>query len=156
MQIQQVVLPYESYTTDGFLGLRPYMFDQDAASTPAENYHVQKSESLLYTLYKNKIIDNMIVAFYVHDQSYMTRDSSIKFGSYDDECFNTTQFFNGPMDTIDTNSWTISMFSSDFFLTNPLTGMQVLQQSVTGSMGFLIDPSLPFMYVPEANFNALS
>ena len=93
----------------------------------------------------------MIVAFYVHKQSYMTT-SFMKVGGYDPEGFDSNSAIN-TMETLANTSWALNLIQYTYDVSNLETDARVLK--ISEQRRFVIDPSFPFMYIPPADFAAL-
>lgn len=84
--IEEFSQKFKSDIISGFMGIAPYT---RVELNNNANQRLQKNESLLFQLYNNHNVSNMIVSFYVHDRAFMTT-SFMKFGSYDKDGFNHT------------------------------------------------------------------
>ena len=77
---------------NGFLGIAPYDHGEAA----------RREMSFLYQLKKNKMIDHIIISFYVRPGE--GKNSQIKFGSYDKSAFTGTM---STFHTVSKDSWVL-------------------------------------------------
>lgn len=123
--------PLLSFTSPftGHLGLAPPYRLQDQRS------------SFLQNAYNNKVIDHMVFALYTSKNESVL--SSIKFGSFDQSAIADREQLTY-MKTVSTNSWAIRAHAMH------LAGSQV--KLTTADRAALIQPLLPYTYIPKADF----
>lgn len=112
--IDQLSSKFESNIMSGFLGIAPYTkveLNNDVTQ------RLQYNESLMYQIYNNHNISNMIVSFYVNNQAYMTT-SFMKFGSYDKDAFDDSARW-WEFETASNRSWALNMKNATFSLNSP-------------------------------------
>ena len=96
--------------------------------------------NLMDQLMDRGYIDNKVVSFYTDMKD---QDSSIKFGSWDEEGIKNKGRLN-MVRTISPDSWSVS-----------LSLVQVINQPLELSEArtmVLIEPMVPYIYIPESDF----
>lgn len=145
LSIQQLEKTYRSSILGGYLGLGPYTGIDILASN-----HLTHDEVLLYELKHKRHIDHQTVAIYV--SSNPNEPSMLKFGSYDPEGFANPDDM-GVFDTVSYNTWAIDASGSFSLINGAGTRLHTDFHEASYQTGnFLIDPSLPFFYIPATQF----
>ena len=129
----------------GYLGLGPYTGIDILASN-----HLTHDEVLLYELKEKKHIDHQTVAVYVSNNP--SEPSMLKFGSYDPEGFANPDDM-GVFSTVNYNKWAVETSDMEFTLKKGDTKSTADFHEESFQTGnFLVDPGLPFFYVPAVYF----
>lgn len=148
--VMQLAQEYTSTFASGFFGLAPYTIADQGTFQ-----RLQRNESLLWKLYQDEEVGGLIVSFYVNRQDE-DKTSFMKLGGYDAAGFDS-KHERGTMETEDNASWAVTMTGTTYSLHNPEKG--TTDSIEVGGNGqerkFVIDPSLPFIYVPQADFRQL-
>ena len=98
----------------------------------------------------------MIVSFYVHSQSFMTT-SFMKIGGYDSAGFDKNLDYSS-MQTVSNTSWALNLVGLDYKAVSTWDEDQyeefnLIEKGVERQ--FVIDPSFPFIYIPNTDFAKL-
>lgn len=99
-----------------------------------------KEHNLIDQLLDKGVIDHKVVAFYT---DMKTQDSSIKFGSWDEEGLLKDASLS-LVKTFGPDSWSVS-------LGGVTVVSQVMELSDPQTMA-LLEPAVPYIYVPESDF----
>ena len=132
----------------GYLGLGPF-----TGIDKLESNHLNHDEVLLYELKDKNHIDHETVAFYVSSSS--NHLSMIKFGSYDPEGFKDPSDM-GIFSTVWYNTWAIE--ASGTYTLKDRSGKTLqaeFHDSDVQTGNFMVDPGLPFFYVPATYFQKI-
>lgn len=109
---------------------------------------------MLWKLYQDEEVGGLIVSFYVNRQDE-DKTSFMKLGGYDAAGFDSDHE-RGTMETEDNASWALTMTGTTYSLRNREDATSSIEVGGNGQeRKFVIDPSLPFIYVPQADFRQL-
>jgi hypothetical protein len=118
----------------GYIGIAPYF------SMPESEWE----DNFMYSLKQNGYIDHMITTFIA---SSVPHQSIIKFGQYETEAIEGDFTY---LKTVDDSSWTLQS-------TKAVMGqLPIYNMAAPSTKKLVIDPQLPYLYVPIHDFTRIS